>query len=101
MKTGSIKWFSPSKGYGFITDDDGRDLFLHYSGLNADQDRRLFPGDRVEFEDVEGEKGRKATSVRCIERIRDAAEPPDSAKESGSEREKHTAPEAGDSDHGS
>lgn len=75
MKTGSIKWFSPSKGYGFITNDAGEDLFLHYSGLVPGQDRRLFPGDRVEFDEVGGEKGRKATSVRCVSRVRDETQP--------------------------
>lgn len=77
MKTGSIKWFSPSKGYGFITNDAGEDLFLHYSGLIPGQDRRLFPGDRVEFDEVEGEKGRKAMSVRCVARVHDDAAPVD------------------------
>jgi cold shock protein len=66
MPVGAIKWFSPSKGYGFITRDDGVDVFVHYSGLAPDQDRRLFPGDRVEFEEAEGEKGRKAVGVRCV-----------------------------------
>lgn len=68
MQTGLIKWFSPSKGYGFITRDDGADIFLHHSGLAKDQERKLYPGDRVEFSEIDGEKGRKATDVRCIEK---------------------------------
>lgn len=67
MQTGLVKWFSPGKGYGFITRDDGVDVFLHYSGLAKDQERRLFPGDRVEFSEEAGEKGLKAVDVRCVE----------------------------------
>ncbi len=69
MPSGSIKWFSPSKGYGFITrDTDGEDIFLHYSGLAPGQERRLFPGDKVEFQEADGEKGIKAINVSCTER---------------------------------
>ena len=64
MPTGMIKWFSPAKGYGFITRSDGTELFVHFSGLNNDQDRRLYPGDPVEFDETDGEKGLKAISVR-------------------------------------
>lgn len=65
---GKIKWFSPAKGYGFITLADGREVFLHYSGLADGQERRLFPDDKVEFELADGEKGVKAINLRCIER---------------------------------
>ena len=68
MQTGLIKWFSPSKGYGFITSSTGEDVFLHYSGLADGQERRLYPGDRVEYTQVDGEKGKKATEVRCVEK---------------------------------
>lgn len=69
MPSGSIKWFSPSKGYGFITrDNDGEDIFLHFSGLAEGQERRLFPGDKVEFQEENGEKGIKATNVICTEK---------------------------------
>ncbi|MCX7935462.1 MAG: cold shock domain-containing protein [Planctomycetota bacterium] len=64
MPIGRIKWFSPAKGYGFITKEDGSDIFLHYTGLLDPKDRRLFSGDQVEFEEVEGDKGRKAIMVR-------------------------------------
>ena len=67
MPSGLIKWFSPSKGYGFITrETDGEDIFLHYSGLARGQERKLFPGDKVEFEEEDGEKGIKAIDVRCV-----------------------------------
>lgn len=68
MQTGLVKWFSPGKGYGFVTRDDGEDLFLHYSGLAPGQERRLYPGDRVEFDEADGEKGLKAVNVRCVEK---------------------------------
>ncbi|MDR0868426.1 MAG: cold shock domain-containing protein [Planctomycetota bacterium] len=68
MPLGRVKWFSPSKGYGFITADDGGDIFLHFTGLAAGQERRLFPDDRVEYELADGEKGKKAVELRCIER---------------------------------
>jgi cold shock protein len=80
MPNGCIKWFSPSKGYGFITKEDGSDVFLHYTGLAPEQDRRLFPGDRVEFEEAEGEKGRKAVNVRCIGKAAGEAGPEDAPK---------------------
>ncbi len=64
MHQGSIKWFSPAKGYGFITRDNGTDIFVHFSGLAPDQDRRLFPGDKVEFNEIDGEKGPKAVDVK-------------------------------------
>lgn len=66
MQTGLVKWFSPAKGYGFVTRDDGADLFLHFSGLAPGQERKLYPGDRVEFNEAEGEKGLKAVDVRCV-----------------------------------
>ena len=47
MTLGRIKWFSPVKGYGFITLPDGGEVFLHYTGLAAGQERRLFPDDKV------------------------------------------------------
>jgi len=77
MPVGHVKWFSPAKGYGFITKEEGGDLFVHYSGLAEGQDRRLFPGDKVDFEEVEGEKGRKAIAVKRLPRPEDGelAEP--------------------------
>lgn len=73
MTLGRIKWFSPVKGYGFITLDNGDEVFLHYSGLAAGQERRLFPDDKVEFDIADGEKGTKAVNVRCVERAQNPA----------------------------
>lgn len=80
MQTGLVKWFSPVKGYGFVTRDDGEDLFLHYSGLAPGQERRLFPGDRVEFNEADGEKGLKAVDVRCI--VKSPNRPPELVEKS-------------------
>lgn len=69
MPSGVIKWFSPSKGYGFITrDGDAEDIFLHFSGLAEGQERQLFPGDKVEFSEEDGEKGIKACNVVCTQK---------------------------------
>ena len=65
MATGSVKWFSNPKGYGFIVPDDGgKDLFVHHSNIEMDGFRTLDEGQRVEFEVTEGRKGPEATKVR-------------------------------------
>lgn len=69
MERGAIKWFSPVKGYGFIQKSEGLDVFLHSSALQPSEDRHLYPGDVVEFDQVDGERGPKAINVRCVERI--------------------------------
>ena len=64
MATGTVKWFSDDKGYGFITPDEGgRDLFVHYSGVAGDGFKSLTEGAKVEFETREGTKGPEATNV--------------------------------------
>ena len=63
---GTVKWFSNQKGYGFITSDDGTDVFVHYSGLNMEGFKTLNEGEQVEFEITEGEKGAQATNVTKI-----------------------------------
>lgn len=63
MATGKVKWFSESKGYGFIATDDGKDIFVHYSGIRGTGRRNLFEGQDVEFEVVDGPKGPQATDV--------------------------------------
>lgn len=63
MEQGVIKWFNPQKGYGFVTLDDGSDVFLHYSGLASETDRHLYPGERVKFDLDAGDKGPKAVNV--------------------------------------
>jgi CspA family cold shock protein len=64
MATGTVKWFSDDKGFGFITPDDGgRDLFVHFSGIAGDGYRSLAEGAKVSYEAEEGPKGPKAVSV--------------------------------------
>ena len=63
MKTGKVKWFNAKKGYGFICDEDGADVFVHFSALNMEGFKVLEEGDTVEFEVVDGEKGPQAANV--------------------------------------
>lgn len=60
---GTVKWFSNQKGYGFISDAEGNDIFVHYSGLTMDGYRTLDEGQAVEFEVTEGTKGPQAINV--------------------------------------
>jgi CspA family cold shock protein len=60
---GTVKWFSPEKGYGFITPDNGPDVFVHYSAIQMTGYRTLEKGIQVEFEIIEGPKGKQANSV--------------------------------------
>lgn len=66
MSKGTVKWFSEKKGYGFITQEDGNDLFVHYSAIDGDGFKTLREGDEVEFEISQGEKGLQATNVRVF-----------------------------------
>jgi CspA family cold shock protein len=67
MATGTVKWFSDDKGFGFITPDDGgRDLFVHFSGVAGDGYRSLAEGTKVSYEAEEGPKGPKAINVTKI-----------------------------------
>jgi CspA family cold shock protein len=64
MATGTVKWFSDDKGFGFITPDDGgRDLFVHFSGIGGDGYRSLAEGAKVSYEEEAGPKGPKAVNV--------------------------------------
>ena len=63
MKTGKVKWFNAKKGYGFICDEDGADVFVHFSALNMEGFKVLEEGDTVEHEVVDGEKGPQAANV--------------------------------------
>ncbi|MFQ6077653.1 MAG: cold-shock protein [Thermodesulfobacteriota bacterium] len=67
MARGRVKWFSEKKGYGFITQEDGNDVFVHYSAINTEGFRTLQEGDEVEFEISQGEKGLQATNVTVLE----------------------------------
>lgn len=60
---GQVKWFNNAKGYGFIGRDDGADVFVHYTAILSDGFRTLNPGDTVEFEIVQGQKGPQAANV--------------------------------------
>ena len=63
MSKGTVKWFNNQKGYGFICDEEGNDVFVHYSGLNMDGYKSLDEGAAVEFYVIEGAKGPQATNV--------------------------------------
>ncbi|MBI2154494.1 MAG: cold-shock protein [Candidatus Rokubacteria bacterium] len=66
MATGSVKWFNDAKGYGFITQEGGEDVFVHYSAIQAGGFKTLAEGDKVEFEVTKGPKGLQAANVRKI-----------------------------------
>ena len=66
MNKGTVKWFNNQKGYGFISDEQGNDVVVHYSGLNMDGFKSLEEGATVEFEVVEGAKGPQATNVTVV-----------------------------------
>ncbi len=64
MGTGTVKWFSDDKGFGFITPDEGgRDLFVHFSGITGDGYRSLAEGTKVSYDEEQGDKGPKAVNV--------------------------------------
>ncbi|MFH0838705.1 MAG: cold-shock protein [Candidatus Omnitrophota bacterium] len=63
MAKGKIKWFSAQKGYGFITPESGKDVFVHYSAIQGDGYKTLDEGQEVEFEIENGPKGEQATNV--------------------------------------
>lgn len=65
MSTGTVKWFNPEKGFGFINvDGEDRDVFVHHSAIQADGYRELHENQRVEFEIVKGDRGLQADAVR-------------------------------------
>jgi CspA family cold shock protein len=66
MATGTVKWFDEKKGFGFITEDDGKDVFVHYSAIAGTGFRKLAEGERVTFEIKEGEKGPQADQVQVM-----------------------------------
>ena len=63
MAQGTVKWFNESKGFGFITQEDGPDVFAHYSAIESQGFKTLTEGDVVNFDVVEGNKGPKASNI--------------------------------------
>ena len=67
MGTGTVKWFSDEKGFGFVTPDDGgKDLFVHHTGIAGSGFKSLSEGARVQYEEEAGDKGPKAVNVQAI-----------------------------------
>ena len=66
MATGTVKWFNPDKGFGFIAQDGGADVFVHFSAIEGNGYRNLNENDKVEFEVTMGAKGPNASNVRVV-----------------------------------
>lgn len=66
MQNGIVKWFNEKKGFGFIEQEGGADVFVHYSGINASGFKNLTEGDRVTFEVQQGQKGPAAVNVSRV-----------------------------------
>jgi CspA family cold shock protein len=63
MQNGTVKWFNDSKGFGFISQENGDDVFVHHTAIQSDGFKSLSEGEKVEFEVEEGQKGSKASNV--------------------------------------
>jgi CspA family cold shock protein len=66
MANGTVKWFNDAKGFGFIQQDNGPDVFVHFSAISGDGFKSLAEGDRVEFDVTQGQKGPQSANVRRI-----------------------------------
>ena len=66
MEQGTVKWFNGDKGYGFITLEDGKDVFVHFSAIQGEGFKTLEEGQEVSFDIVEGPRGEQAANVRAI-----------------------------------
>jgi CspA family cold shock protein len=66
VQNGTVKWFNATKGYGFITDEQGKDIFVHYTGIVADGFKTLMEGQNVSFDTQTGTKGPQAVNVTVI-----------------------------------
>ena len=67
MARGTVKWFNDSKGFGFISSEDGQDVFVHQTEIQAEGFRTLKEGQKVEFELTQGQKGSKAVNVKLVD----------------------------------
>lgn len=67
MNTGKVKWFNAEKGYGFITGEDGKDVFVHYSSINAEGFKTLDEGQTVTYGIIESDRGKQASNVTVAE----------------------------------
>ncbi len=66
MATGTVKWFSSQKGYGFISQENGPDVFVHHNSIQGEGDKNLEDNQKVEFDITEGPKGPQAANVRPV-----------------------------------
>ncbi|HHU55271.1 MAG TPA: cold-shock protein [Acholeplasmataceae bacterium] len=66
MKTGTVKWFNGDKGYGFITMENGEDIFVHFSAIQTNGVKKLQEGQKVTFEVVKGNRGLQAANVQVV-----------------------------------
>ena len=67
MATGKVKWFDPKKGFGFVVNDDGKDVFIHYTSIDGDGFRCLKNGETVEYDQLESDKGLQGRNVRIAD----------------------------------
>ena len=67
MPIGTVKWFDSKKGFGFIVNTEGKDVFVHFSSIEGDGFRALKDGEKVDYEQIQGEKGLSAQHVRRVE----------------------------------
>lgn len=75
MNKGTVKWFNNQKGFGFITMEDGTDIFVHYSGIVSDKKfKSIEEGQTVEFEIADCEKGKQAINVTVVETVAESKE---------------------------
>jgi CspA family cold shock protein len=68
MPVGTVKWFDPKKGFGFILSPDGKDVFVHFTTIEGEGFRALINGEQVEYEEVQGDKGLLAKNVKRVPR---------------------------------
>jgi len=66
MATGTVKWFDPQKGFGFILNEDGCDVFVHYTSIEGEGFRCLRNGQKVEYQEIPGEKGLQGRKVKLL-----------------------------------